>query len=122
MFEYFRTLGSLPVGSEGEVMDKITRFGMPVDNVVFLSGDVKETTAAVRDPIAMLLVDVDFYEPTRATLENLHPLVSSQGTVYIDDYYVVEYGCRRAVDDYFKCNELNPEIKNVNKFALSWIV
>jgi len=50
-------------------------------------------------PIAILRLDGDWYDSTRACLEALFPHLSPQGIVIVDDYTVWD-GCRKAVHDY----------------------
>jgi O-methyltransferase len=55
--------------------------------------------AAEGRPISVLRLDGDWYKSTRLCLEFLFPLLSHQGLVIIDDYYVWD-GCARAVHEY----------------------
>jgi len=66
-----------------------------------IKGDVLETTKKFEEPISVLRIDVDWYEPTLAALENLYPLLVQGGVLLIDDYGHWE-GCRKAVDEFFK--------------------
>ena len=49
--------------------------------------------------IAVLRLDGDWYDSTRACLENLYPHVAPGGLVIIDDYYNWD-GCARAVNEF----------------------
>jgi hypothetical protein len=51
--------------------------------------------------IALLRLDTDFYESTKAELEILYPRLSSGGVLIIDDYGEWA-GARKAVDEYFE--------------------
>ena len=68
-----------------------------------VKGPVEET---LRDPnnlpekIAILRLDTDFYESTKAELEVLYPRLSPGGVLIIDDYGEWA-GARKAVDEYF---------------------
>lgn len=60
-------------------------------------------------PIAVLRLDGDWYESTRACLDNLYDLVVPGGVVIIDDYgYFV--GCQRAVNEFLAARGLKPEL------------
>lgn len=75
--------------------------GYPADRLHFVVGDVEETLP--RDPppsIAVLRLDTDWYESTRAELVHLYPRLSPGGVLIIDDYGHWE-GARRSVDEYF---------------------
>lgn len=119
MYDYFATL-TAPPGSQEEVLGRMREWGLPTSNVMVLEGDVRETTAGFDRDIALLLVDVDFYEPTRAALDNLHPRVVPGGCVYVDDYGVDEYECRQAVDDFLASAGISGRPAPVNRFAVSW--
>ncbi len=51
--------------------------------------------------ISLLNLDVDIYEPSVAILESLYPKLSSGGILILDDYEKFP-GETKAVDDYFK--------------------
>lgn len=75
------------------------------ENIELVKGDILKTIPEYvhEHPelkIAMLIVDVDIYEPTKVALEYLYPLVVPGGVVVLDDYAVWE-GATRAVDEYF---------------------
>ena len=52
------------------------------------------------DKIAILRLDTDFYESTKAELETLYPRLSPGGELIVDDYGEWA-GARKAVDEYF---------------------
>lgn len=60
--------------------------------------------------IAILRLDGDWYESTKIALNNLYGLVICGGYVIIDDYYFWD-GCRKAVDEFIKENNLTVVIK-----------
>ena len=68
-----------------------------------IKGKCEET---LRDPtnlperIALLRLDTDWYESTRAELETLYPRLSPGGVLIIDDYGHWQ-GARQAVDAFF---------------------
>ena len=47
----------------------------------------------------MLIIDCDFYVPTKLSLECLYNKVIIGGRVIIDDYPTLD-GCKQAVDEY----------------------
>jgi O-methyltransferase len=72
-------------------------------NLRMVKGPVEETlTKAENIPerIAILRLDTDFYESTKAELEVLYPRLSSGGVLIVDDYGEWA-GARKAVDEYF---------------------
>ncbi len=75
--------------------------GYPQDRVVFIPGNVEDTTTVARhDRIALLRLDTDTYYSTKVELENLYPYLVPGGVIIVDDYGYNE-GCRRATDEYF---------------------
>jgi hypothetical protein len=78
--------------------------GLLDEQVVFVKGRVEDTLrdeANLPKQIALLRLDTDFYESTKAELEALYPRLVSGGIMIIDDYGHWQ-GARRAVDEYFR--------------------
>lgn len=70
-------------------------------DIEIVKGDVVETLRTRRPSrIALLRLDTDWYESTKAELELLYPLLSRDGVLIIDDYSHWE-GARQAVDEFF---------------------
>lgn len=68
-----------------------------------VKGPVEQTLLDLRnlpDRIALLRLDTDFYESTKAELEILYPRLSSGGVLIIDDYGEWA-GARKATDEFF---------------------
>lgn len=68
-----------------------------------VKGPVEETLAKTEnqpDRIAILRLDTDFYESTKAELDVLYPRLSKGGVLIVDDYGEWA-GARKAVDEYF---------------------
>jgi hypothetical protein len=76
-------------------------FPTSLERVRFVKGDVIETLKGeLPEKIAVLRLDTDFYESTKAELEALYPRLVKGGVLIIDDYGHWD-GARRAVDEYF---------------------
>ena len=87
-----------------EVKANMMSTGYPENSVVFVEGDVIETLKnTLPDTVSLLRLDTDWYESTKAELEHLYPLLSSGGTLIIDDYGHFT-GSKKAVDEYFSVN------------------
>ncbi len=87
-------------GPLDEVKANMAATGFPAGRIVFVPGEVEETLAGERPArIALLRLDTDYYESTRAELEVLAPLVSAGGVLIIDDYGSWA-GARQAVDEW----------------------
>jgi hypothetical protein len=102
-----------------QVKDNFKRFGLLNDQLVFVKGFFKDTLPSLDvKHISVLRLDGDMYESTIIALRSLYHKVSSGGWVIIDDYEVVP-ACKIAVHDFFKENQLDPvlnEIDGVGRF------
>lgn len=66
---------------------------------VVVKGWFHETLpSAVVDTIALLRLDADWYDSTKAILDNFAHCVVPGGLIIVDDYYTFE-GCARAVNE-----------------------
>lgn len=86
-----------------DVRANFERAGLLSAEVVFVQGDVTETLARAENlpsQIALLRLDTDWYESTRAELEILYPLLVTGGVLIVDDYGYWT-GARKATDEYF---------------------
>jgi O-methyltransferase len=76
------------------------------DNIVLVKGWFQDTlrpyTSVIRQlgGIALLRLDGDLYDSTRVSLEELFPLLNTNGILIIDDWNLG--GCRRACLEYFE--------------------
>lgn len=90
-----------------EVKQNMDSTYYPASQIHLIKGKVEETIPAVEVPekIALLRLDTDWYESTKHELEHLFPRLQTGGILIIDDYGHWE-GCRRAVDEYIRTNNL----------------
>ena len=89
-------------------------------NVYFVKGNVTDTaskwlTDNPHGRVALLHLDMDVYEPTRAALELLWDRLVKGGIVVVDDYNAVG-GATRAVDEFLKDKDVA-----VRKLGLSHV-
>jgi len=89
-----------------EVTQNVLRTGYPAELIEFHVGDIR-VNQSVPDLIAILRLDTDWYDSTKAELEQFYPNVVSGGIVMIDDYGHWQ-GCRQAVDEFLASH---PELK-----------
>ncbi len=68
----------------------------------------------LREEIAVLRLDGDWYESTMTCLTRLVPSVKRGGVVIIDDYYAWD-GCAKAVHDYFSRNSLPARLQRTSR-------
>ena len=71
-------------------------------------------------PIAILRLDGDWYESTRICLEYLYDKVVPGGFVIIDDYGWYE-GCKKAVDEFMKRENINAFLSTIDNAGRYWI-
>jgi hypothetical protein len=79
-----------------------------VERIEFVKGDVSTTIPAFVGRqgdgfrVALLNLDADLYEPTRAALQGFGPLLAPGALIVLDEYGVETFpGESRAVDEYF---------------------
>ena len=85
-----------------EVRANFEKAALLSDRVRFVKGDVALTLADSGNlpaAIAVLRLDTDWYESTKAELEVLYPRLAAGGILIIDDYGHWG-GARKAVDEY----------------------
>jgi hypothetical protein len=86
---------------EADVRHVFASEGFGPDDIEIVKGDVIQTLRSRRPKsIALLRLDTDWYESTKAELELLYPRLSRGGVLIIDDYGHWE-GSRQAVDEFF---------------------
>jgi O-methyltransferase len=87
-----------------DVKANFEKFRVLDDSVKFIKGKVEDTLKIAEnrpEKIALLRLDTDWYESTKAELEVLYPRLQAGGVCIIDDYGHWQ-GARKAVDEYFK--------------------
>jgi O-methyltransferase len=96
--------------SLAEVQMNLRKYGIDLDNVKFVKGDVSKTlgeASNLPNDVSVLRLDTDFYDSTKAELEILYPRLSTGGVLIIDDYGGWT-GARKAVDEYFSTKIARP--------------
>jgi O-methyltransferase len=90
-----------------EVRDGFHREGLlDLTRLRFVQGDVCDTLKVpenIPERIALLRLDTDWYESTKASLEVLYPRLEIGGIMIVDDYGHW-MGARKAVQEYFVRN------------------
>jgi hypothetical protein len=102
-----------------DVRRNVTSTGYPMELVRFVAGKVEETLSApsnIPGKIALLRLDTDWYESTKAELEALYDRLSPGGVVIIDDYGYWE-GQRRAVDAFFASRPRKPLLGRIDSIG-----
>jgi O-methyltransferase len=90
------------VASLEDVQAGMAETGYPAERIHFHPGMVEDTIPGqAPGEIAILRLDTDWYESTKAELEHLYDRVPSGGVVLIDDYGFWQ-GARQAVDEFLE--------------------
>ncbi len=103
-------------GSLQLVKDNLSRFPYPKDRIHFIQGDVCQTLlepSNIPNNIALLRMDTDWYESSKAEMDYLYPKVVPGGMVIMDDYFHWN-GQRKATDDYLREHNISCHITRVD--------
>jgi O-methyltransferase len=100
--------GDLPTGAEDTrfrdtSVEAVRRRVGPSPNVTLKPGYVPDILGEAADQrFALVLLDLDLFEPTRASLEFFYPRLSPGGYLIVHDYNNPESGwaCKRAFDQF----------------------
>jgi O-methyltransferase len=94
----------------------MAKSGNGIANVKYIKGMVEDTLRDnIPEKIALLRLDTDFYESTKAELEVLLDKLVTGGILIVDDYGSWA-GSRKAVNDYFSTNGIKGYAIFVNHF------
>ena len=95
------------------------------DNVLLVNGFLKDTLNVQSnidkiENIAVLRLDVDWYESTKLCLEKLYNKVVICGVILIDDYGCW-IGAKRAVDEFRELNMIHSPLLKTDNDEFYWI-
>jgi len=95
------TLFSPEVFNLEDVRAAVLGTGYPAGRIHFVQGPVEQTLLEhVPERLALLRLDTDWYESTKAEMDRLYPNLVEGGVLIVDDYGHWE-GARRAVEEHF---------------------
>jgi O-methyltransferase len=103
-----------------EVKGNFKMYNVLDDNFIFLKGWFSETLKnndKIKD-LSILRFDGDMYGSTIDVLSNLYDKLTKNGVIIIDDYCL--QNCVKAVTDFRSDNNINDEIKVVDKCGVFW--
>ncbi|HVX14550.1 MAG TPA: TylF/MycF/NovP-related O-methyltransferase [Pirellulales bacterium] len=107
--------------SEDQVGEALERIGIPKTGYVIRKGWIADTLPVDPPPvIALLHIDVDWYENVLLTLEHLYDRVSTGGVIILDDFGHWE-GCREAFYDFCTRRSLRPLLERFGHSQAYWI-
>jgi hypothetical protein len=105
------------VGDVKRVKRVLTRVGANMKRVRIVSGWFQDTFPMVAiQQIAILNIDVDWYESVKLCLETFYDTVVPGGFISFDDYGHWP-GCRKAVDEFFQGRKLPYKLHQVDYTA-----
>jgi hypothetical protein len=109
------------LGSEEKVKELLFgKLGLQARKVSMVKGWFDDTIPIQKGhigPIALLHLDCDWYRSVKLCLEELYDKVVQGGVVVIDDYGTWQ-GCKMAVDEFIRRNELNIKLTKVDYTAV----
>ncbi|HMM76545.1 MAG TPA: TylF/MycF/NovP-related O-methyltransferase [Gammaproteobacteria bacterium] len=83
-----------------DVQRNLALTGYPADRLVFVEGFVQDTLPANDSAsIALLRLDTNLYESTKAEMQHLWPKLAPGGVFLVDDYFRW-LGQKKAIDEY----------------------
>jgi O-methyltransferase len=104
-----------------EVQRNFARYSLLDDRVKFLKGWFRDTLpGAPIEKLSVLRLDGDLYESTMDALSALYPKLSPGGYAIIDDYGLPNEGCRLAVHDYRRMNNIHEPIQDIDGWGVYW--
>ncbi|MGH2647801.1 MAG: TylF/MycF/NovP-related O-methyltransferase [Ginsengibacter sp.] len=106
--KYLQNAGDQSI-TKDQLLDVLSCKGLK-ENVELIEGDIADTVPEFinKNPglrFSLIHLDVDLYKPSVVVLEEMYPLLSKGGILILDDYAIWE-GETKAVDEYFKGNEI----------------
>ena len=99
------------------VKQNIESTGYPMEYIHFHVGDARQITESP-DKIALLRLDIDWYDVYKAVLPVFEPHVTPGGFVTIDDY-IHWKGCKKAVDEYIRGKNIQLQI--IDSDSCFWV-
>ncbi len=100
-----------------EVKRNVASTGYPNELIRYVKGQVENTIpGSAPERIALLRLDTDWYESTYHELVHLYPRLSPGGVLIIDDYGHWG-GSRKATDQYFEEQGVNPLLHRIDYAA-----
>jgi O-methyltransferase len=104
-----------------EVRESFARFGLE-DGVRIVEGFFEQTLPALpAERWALIRLDGDTYEATRAGLDALYPRLAVGGYLIVDDYHAMGAdACRRAVDEFRAEHGISEPLRDVDWTSVRW--
>lgn len=101
-------------GNVASVQLVFSMLGIDMSSVNIIPGWIEQTLHTVSlDRIALLSIDVDWYEPIKLCLEKFYDSVHENGFIYIDDYGHWP-GAKLATEEFFAARHLSVPKKMID--------
>ncbi len=119
-FEEFRSRGDDWCKVEiKQVRENVETVCASTKQLQLIKGKAEETLKVeVPETVSVLRIDVDWYEPSLASLDVLYPRLSRGGVLIIDDYGH-HSGSRKAFNEYFRSS--CPKITHIDYSCISLV-
>lgn len=102
-----------------DVQRNVAATDYPSDRIQYIKGKVEDTLPGkAPEQIALLRLDTDWYESTKAEMDAMYPRLVTGGILIIDDYYTWS-GSKEAVDEYVKEHDLSIFIMPMSSGAIA---
>jgi hypothetical protein len=105
--------GTMTCGKIEDVATSYKKLGASSKNLTLIKGWLEDTipnNINMFENLDILRIDTDLYSSVIFTLRSLFPKVKSGGLIILDDWHFNPKGVRGAVNDYFKEQDIDPEI------------
>tara|TARA_B100002052_G_C15861757_1_gene590426 strand:+ start:1439 stop:2038 length:600 start_codon:yes stop_codon:yes gene_type:complete len=110
--------GTWAAASKSEVESYLTSI---YDHTEVIQCEVgPETSFENISKISCLRLDMDWYDPTKAALDKLYHMLSTNSIIIIDDYGH-HSGAKKAVDEFF-AGKLRPFFMNINYSCIAAVI
>lgn len=95
--------------------------GLWEDKVTILQGDLADTLPNLNtSALALIHLDVDFYEPTYAALQATYHKLQPGGYIIMDDYGVEMFNCKEAVEHFRAEHDITEPIHFMSNYIAYW--
>ncbi len=117
--DLLHTIGYLKASIE-LVRYNFSKYGLLYDNVQFFKGLAEETMPiAPIEQVAVLRIDLDMYRGVYGALQAMYHKVTPGGFIIIDDWGSMP-ACRKAVEDFWKENNIQPSYNIIDNDGIFW--
>lgn len=115
--DYSQSIQGMYIGSEAQTRRILHRLRVPKDRFKIVVGWFEDTLPkSETDPIALLHVDCDLYNPVKLTLATFYSRIEPLGYVVLNDYGSFK-GCRTATDEFLGKLDVSVILQQIDRDA-----